>query len=119
MNNVLTYGNQVSTVNTALLANPTYRALFLSRAGEAFRSVLTQENICSKLDELSVIVTPEVERDSAFSEMNFTTWQNHLDTLKNRIRSGWTAVCVDTICSFCHVTAEERELYFGDIPDLQ
>ncbi|MBQ8076516.1 MAG: CotH kinase family protein, partial [Oscillospiraceae bacterium] len=118
MSNVFVYGNQVSTVNTALLANATYRTMFLSRAGEAFRTVLTQENVCSRLDELSAVVGPEVERDSAFSEMNFSSWQSHLHSLRDKIRSGWTANCVETICSYCNVTPEERELYFSSLPDL-
>ena len=118
MSNEFVYGNQVSTVNTALLANATYRTMFLSRAGEAFRTVLTQENVCSRLDELSAVVGPEVERDSAFSEMNFSSWQSHLHSLRDKIRSGWTANCVETICSYCNVTPEERELYFSSLPDL-
>ncbi len=118
MHNVLTYGNQVSTVNAKLLENPAYRALFLSRAGDAFRSVLTQESICRKLDELSAVVGPEVERDSAFSGMAFSSWQEHLESLKNRIRSGWTQLCVDRICDCCDVTPEEQARYFSDLPDL-
>ena len=119
MHNVLTYGNQVSTANAKLLENPTYRTLFLSRAGDAFRSVLTQENVCQKLDELSVIVAPEVDRDSAFSGMTASSWQEHLESLKSRIRSGWTELCVDRICDFCEVTPEEKEMYFGDLPDFE
>ncbi|MBQ3373666.1 MAG: CotH kinase family protein [Oscillospiraceae bacterium] len=118
MNNVLTYGSQVSMVNAKLLENPAYRKLFLSRAGEAFRSVLTQENICRKLDELAAVVAPEVERDSAFSGMTYSSWQEHLDSLKNRIRSGWTELCVERICDFCKVTPKERKLYFSNLPDL-
>ena len=119
MDNVLTYGSQVSTVNATLLKNPTYRTLFLTRAGEAFRSVLTQENICRKLDELADIVAPEVERDSAFSGMNYSSWQNHLDSLKKLIRADWTELCVEKICDFCEVTPKERSLYFSNLPDLQ
>ena len=119
MHNVLTYGNQVSIVNEKLLENATYRTLFLSRAGDAFRSVLTQENICRKIDELAAIVAPEVERDSAFSGMSYSSWQEHLETLKNQIRSGWTELCVDRICDYCEVTPEEQELYFSNLPDLQ
>ena len=118
MHNVLTYGNQVSTVNAKLLENSAYRTLFLSRAGDAFRSVLTQENVCRKLDELSAIVAPEVERDSVFSGMTFSSWEEHLEILKSQIRSNWTELCVDRICDFCDVSPEERELYFSDLPDL-
>ena len=118
MHNVLTYGNQVSTVNAKLLENPTYRNLFLARAGEAFRSVLTQENVCRKLDELAAIVAPEVERDSAFSGMGYSSWREHLNSLKNQIRSGWTELCVDRICDFCEVTPREKRMYFSNLPDL-
>ena len=119
MHNVLTYGNQVSTVNAKLLENPSYRTLFLSRASDAFRGVLTQENICRKLDELAAVVAPEVERDSAFSGMDTASWQEHLESLKTRIRSGWTELCVERICDFCHVSPFERSRYFGNLPDLE
>ena len=119
MHNVLTYGNQVSTVNAKLLENPSYRTLFLSRASDAFRGVLTQENICRKLDELAAVVAPEVERDSAFSGMDTASWQEHLESLKTRIRSGWTELCVERICDFCHVSPFERSQYFGNLPDLE
>ncbi len=118
MHNVFTYGNQVSSVNAKLLLNPSYRTLFLSRAGEAFRTVLTQENVCRTIDDLAAVVAPEVDRDSAFSAMDSSAWQAHLESLKTRIRSGWTELCVDRICDFCDVTPEERELYFSDLPDL-
>ena len=118
MNNVLTYGNQVSTLNAKLMQSAQYRERFLSRAAEAWKDILSRENICRKIDALSAIVAPEVERDFAFSGMNEMQWQEHLSQLKDKISSGWTKNCVDTLCKICQVTPEEFTRYFGDLPDL-
>ena len=119
MHNVLTYGNQVSTRNAKLMQSSKYRERFLTRVAEAWKDTLSQENICRKIDELSAVVAPEVERDSAFSGINETQWREHLRQLKNKISNGWTKNCVDTLCNICQVTLEEYLRYFGDLPDLK
>ena len=119
MHNVLTYGNQVSTLNAKLMQSAKYRERFLTRAAEAWKDVLSWESICRKIDELSAIVAPEVERDSAFSGMNEMQWREHLSQLKDKISSGWTKNCFDTLCNICRVTPEEYLRYFGDLPVLK
>ena len=42
-----------------------------------------------------------------------------ISQLKDKISSGWTKNCVDTLCKICQVTPEEFTRYFGDLPDLQ
>ena len=118
MHNVLTYGNQVSTLNAKLMQSAEYRERFLSRAAEAWKDILSRENICRKIDELSAIIAPEVERDSALSGINEMQWREHLSQLKNKLSNGWTKNCVDTLCNICQVTPEEYLRYFGDLPDL-
>jgi hypothetical protein len=119
MHNVLTYGNQVSTLNAKLMQSAEYRERFLSRAAEAWKDILSRENICRKIDELSAIIAPEVERDSALSGINEMQWREHLSQLKNKLSNGWTKNCVDTLCNICQVTPEEYIRYFGDLPDLK
>ena len=119
MHNVLTYGNQVSTLNAKLMQSAEYRERFLSRAAEAWKDILSRENICRKIDELSAIVAPEVERDSALSGINEMQWREHLSQLKNKLSNGWTKNCVDTLCNICQVTPEEYLRYFGDLQDLK
>ena len=116
VNNVLTFGNQVSTIHSKLLSSPIYREKALKRFSEAYRGVLSEEHICAEIDRLAAIVAPEVPRDSALSGMSEASWQAHLDSLKAQIRAGWIASNVDELCRQLHVTPEERLQYFGDLP---
>lgn len=114
--NVLSFGNQISGINANLLANAEYRDRFLSRAAEAYRTVLTQDHLCEKIEELAHIVAPEVSRDSKISGLDAESWQIKVNNLENQLRDGWTQFNIDTFCQLCHVTAQEREHYFGDLP---
>lgn len=115
MNTVIAFDSQICNLNKMLLKSPIYREKFLSRASEAFRSVLTQENMISIIDELCAIVYPEVERDKQFSGMSTDTWQSHVNSLKNMITdSSWDKHAVENLCHLLDVSPEERTKYFGD-----
>ncbi len=114
--NVFTFGNQISSINSKLIASPIYRERFLSRASEAYHGVLSAEHMCAVLDALAEVVAPEVERDTAFSRLTVDSWREHLSSLKAQISNGWIGLNVDALCKACYVTPEEREFYFGDLP---
>ena len=114
--NVLSFGNQISGINANLLANAEYRDRFLSRAAEAYRTVLTQDHLCEKFDDLARVVAPEVSRDGTVSGIDMESWQVKVNNLKNQLQDGWTQFNIDTLCQLCNVTAQEREHYFGDLP---
>lgn len=114
--NVLSFGNQVTDINLQLMQNASYRDRFLRRAAEACRTVLTDDYIISRLEELCAIVAPEVDRDDALTKMNESEWRAHVDSLESLIRdTGWQRRYLENLCHLCHVTNEERELYFGGL----
>jgi hypothetical protein len=92
---------------------------FTSQLPSKVFTVSEHEGINGQVHELAAVVAPEVERDSAFSGMDTASWQEHLESLKTRICSGWTELCVERICDFCHVSPFERSRYFGNLPDLE
>ena len=52
-------------------------------------------------------------RDYQFYEMFKENWEWNVDWLRNLIReSNWEQACIDQLCSYLQVTAEERALYF-------
>ena len=115
MNTVIAFDSQVCNLNRMLLKSPIYREKFLSRASEAFSSVLTQENMISIIDELCAVVSPEVERDKKFSGMSTETWQSHVNSLKSMITdNSWNKRAVENLCHLLDVSPEERTKYFGD-----
>ncbi|MDO5444103.1 MAG: CotH kinase family protein [Eubacteriales bacterium] len=115
MNTVIAFDSQVSNLNRMLLKSPIYREKFLSRASEAFSSVLTQDNMISIIDELCTVVYPEVERDKQFSGMSTETWQAHVESLKSLLtENNWDEHAVNNLCHLLDVSPEERTKYFGD-----
>ena len=104
---------QVCQLAGALLQNPDFRASLLSRAGELIPTALSNERILEEIDRLSGIIDPEVARDYQFYEMFKENWEWNVDWLRNLIReSNWEQACIDQLCSYLQVTAEERALYF-------
>lgn len=104
---------QVCALAGALLQNPDFRASLLSRAGELIPTALSNERILEEIDRLSGIIDPEVARDYQFYEMFKENWEWNVDWLRNLIReSNWEQACIDQLCSYLQVTAEERALYF-------
>ena len=104
---------QVCQLAGALLQNQDFRASLLSRAGELIPTALSNERILEEIDRLSGIIDPEVARDYQFYEMFKENWEWNVDWLRNLIReSNWEQACIDQLCSYLQVTAEERALYF-------
>ncbi len=113
--NVLSFGNQISYINTCLLGNDTYREMLLSRASEAYHTVLTEENLLARIDSLVQTVAPEVPRDATVSGMSQQSWQSHINDLKTMISNDWTKINIDVLCQITHASPEEKEMYFGDL----
>ena len=104
---------QVCQLAGALLQNQDFRASLLSRAGELIPTALSNERILEEIDRLSAVIDPEVARDYQFYEMFKENWEWNVDWLRNLIReSNWEQACIDQLCSYLQVTAEERALYF-------
>ena len=99
VNNVTTFGNQVSTVNMKMLTSPVYRGKYLTRSAEAYRGVLSEEHICAEIDRLAAQVAPEVARDATVTGMNEASWIAHLDSLKAQLRDGWITANMNELFS--------------------
>ena len=104
---------QVCQLAGALLQNPDFRASLLARAGELIPTALSNARILEEIDRLCAVIDPEVERDYQFYEMFKENWAWNVDWLRNLIReSNWDQACIDQLCYYLQVTAEERALYF-------
>lgn len=104
---------QVCQLAGALLQNPDFRTSLLARAGELIPTALSNERILEEVDRLSGIIDPEVFRDYQYYEMYKENWEWNVDWLRNLIReSNWDQACIDQLCFYLQVTAEERALYF-------
>ena len=69
-----------------------------------------------RIDALCEIVAPEAERDSQLTRMSPESWRNHVNDMKNLILDNdWINTNLQVLYEVCYMSAEERELYFGDL----
>ena len=116
MNNVFRFESQIAELNIQLVRNEEFRDKLLRRAAEAFSSVLTVEHALERIDEFCEVVAPETERDSKLTYMSPESWRNHVNDMKNLILDNdWINTNLQVLYEVCYMSAEERELYFGDL----
>ena len=116
LNNVFRFESQIAELNIQLTRNAEFREKLLRRAAEAYSSVLTEEHALERIDEFCDIVAPEVERDSKLTHMSPESWINHVNDMKSVITdNNWIATNIQNLSEICYLSAEERELYFGDL----
>ena len=105
---------QLSVIVKPLLKNDEFVDRFLTRAGEALGSVLTNENVTAEIDRLADIVRPEVARDYKAHGLNAMHWEQNIDTLKAFIQDqDWRQYSIKSLCKIFDLSQEEREQYFG------
>ena len=78
--------------------------------------MLTVEHALERIDEFCEVVAPETERDSKLTYMSPESWRNHVNDMKNLILDNdWINTNLQVLYEVCYMSAEERELYFGDL----
>lgn len=112
--NVLTPNStQCAEFIVPLMKNEAFRDRFLSRAADVLSSTLSDENVVAEFDRLCRLIAPEVERDYKRFGMNLLTWNNSVETLRQRIlMNHWSDCCVKNIISLFLLSEEEAEKYF-------
>ena len=105
---------QVAQLIGMLLRNADFRAALLTRANELIRGPLSNERILAEIDLLAGQIEPEVERDYARFEMAKSGWEWNVDWIRNFVvEQDWAQVCINQLCYYLNVSAEEKALYFG------
>ena len=116
LNNVFRFESQIAELNTLLVRNEEFRDKLLRRAAEAYSSVLTVEHAMERIDELCEIVAPEAERDSKLTHMSTESWRVHIADMKNVVLDNdWINTNLQVLYEVCSLSAEEREMYFGEL----
>ena len=66
-------------------------------------------------DRLSAEIAPEVERNHAMLWLKASRWPRNIEELRAPFEDGsWHTGCIDALCRFLRVGAEERAQYFGE-----
>ena len=99
---------QYSSFIRQLIRNPEFKAKFLARAAEAFKSVLTDENVLAEIDRLAREIESEVPRDYRQNGLDPKKWDGSMGTLRGQITDWhWRESCIRAICEYFEVSPEE------------
>ena len=96
-----------------LLKNEAFCDRFCTRLAEALKGPLSEEAVLRKIDELCAEIESEVPRDH--QRWNMGGWETKVEQLRIFVKNDWTRKMIDGAAEYCHLTAEEREAYFGDV----
>ena len=110
-----TYPNtNVAALLKALFKSPEFRARFLSRYGQVWDTVLSNESLLAEIDRLEALLLPEIERDRERWLMSPEAWQLELRELRHRIGDhDRQHYCLERLNWYLILTDEEREAYFS------
>lgn len=107
-------GRQIGQIIRALLHNDGFRSQLLSRAAALLNGPLSDEATLEEIDRLCAQLEPEVARNHAFIHLEAAKWTRNVGYLRSHIiDEHWHESCIDNLCRYLRVGAEERARYFG------
>ena len=102
------------TIMWGLLNNAEFRDKLIGRFAELNKTVLSNENVLKKIDELAAIVEPEIARDRERWGLETEKWYAENEALRNFvIDNNYEQLCLDSFCRNIKVTEEEYAKHFG------
>ncbi len=105
---------QVSQLINRLLTNARFREQLLSRYSELVSTTLSNEHVLAKIDELQVLLEPEVPRERDQWGSDVDGWHYRLDELRSFITNNdYANYSANKLCSLLGASAEQKMQYFG------
>ena len=96
-----------------LLRNEEFRDQFLKRYAEVYDTVLSNENILSRMDYYEKLLSPEVERDWLRWGYKPQKWGELLDTMRDMIvKTDWQEKAVNAFFTLSRLPVELKDKYF-------
>jgi len=107
-------GGEMPTILWSLLNNAEFKERLVARYAEVYDTVLSDENVLKKIDELAAIVEPEIARDRERWGLETEKWYEEVEALKSFIiDNNYQQFCLDNFCKHVKVSEELRAKYFG------
>ena len=98
----------------ALLKNPDFRDKFLKRYAALMGSILNEQAITRKADELAAIMEPEIEADRARYGLSVSGWRSSIEKLKSYVKDGKRdRTVLAGIQKYFGLSDSEMKAYFG------
>ncbi len=96
-----------------MLRNEEFRDQFLKRYAEVYDTVLSNENILSRMDYYEKLLSPEVERDWLRWGYKPQKWGELLDTMRDMIvKTDWQEKAVNAFFTLSRLPVELKDKYF-------
>ena len=107
-------GGEMPTILWSLLNNAEFKEKLVARYAELYDTVLSDENVLNKIDQLAAIVEPEIARDRERWDLKPEKWYREVDTLRSFITDNeYQKFCLENFCRVVEVDEELRAKYFG------
>lgn len=107
-------GGEMPTILWGLLNNAEFKERLVARYAEVYDTVLSDENVLKKIDELAAIVEPEIARDRECWGLETEKWYEEVEALKSFIiDNDYQQFCLDSFCRHVKVSDELKAKYFG------
>jgi len=107
-------GGEMPTILWGLLNNAEFKEKLIARYAEVYNTVLSNEHVLEKIDELAAVVEPEVARDRERWGLELEKWYEEVENLRRFIiDNNYEQLCLDNFCRNVGVSDEQRAQYFG------
>ena len=115
-NNILKASNnvQIGTVMRRLIKNAEFRDKLLKRYAEVSQTVLSDEHVLQRIDELAAELDSEVPRERAKWGSSYDGWVYNVNKLRKFITdNNYSRYSVKRLCSLLEVSEADRKEIFG------
>ncbi len=104
----------INTMISSLLKNDEFRDMFLQRFAYHLKNTFSVKNAQAVLDAIVEQIEPEMQRECERWNRTYSGWQNHVQTVRDKIETRVTLM-LSQLSSEFGLTQEEYDSYFGDI----
>jgi len=105
---------QIGTTIRQLLKNEEFVDRLLTRYAEVSKTVLSNENVLKRIDELAAEIDSEVTRDRQRYSSSYDAWQYNLEKLRKFVTDNdYEKYTAKKLCQLCGVDEATRKQYFG------
>lgn len=98
----------------SLMDNAKFQDLLASRLAELLSGPLSDESMIQRIDAMAAEIRDETKREEERWGTPVLNWELLVEDMKD-FCDGRAREMINSLCSTCHLTAEEKETYFGEL----
>jgi len=107
-------GVELPEITNSLLENEQFRMRLLQRFSELSKTLLSNESVLARIDQMAAEIQPEVYRDRERWWLSYDAWLSRVQELRDYlIVNEYDVFCIERVCDMLDLTDEERMQWFG------